>query len=351
MLPLFDMLANAQNGKGIDLLARQFNLTQQQTELALEALLPAFSQGLKRNTSDPYGIAGFMTALASGQHARYFDNASARLLAGRHGRRQRHPRPSVRLEGSVARGGVAGGAGDRHRPERAAADAAGDRRDADGRAVQAVDQPAAGRRRFGAQQSARRDHRADDAARRRRWRSAAAQQPAAAKRARPVRQSVRQGAEGHVRRWRGGTDCSRSAQPAPEAGSDNPFGKILQDMLGGGAAAPAAAAARGRRPMSPPTIRSARFSRRCWAAAAVRRTRRPRPIRNHRRARAPIRADAPRTPMTIFSATCSRPAARPATTTRRAWSWCSTSSSGAWTTRASCAWSAVSSWCAPRAAA
>ena len=29
MLPLFDMLANAQNGKGIDLLARQFNLTQQ----------------------------------------------------------------------------------------------------------------------------------------------------------------------------------------------------------------------------------------------------------------------------------------------------------------------------------
>src|SRR3954453_16232801 len=75
MLPLFDMLANAQNGKGIDLLARQFNLTQQQTELALEALLPAFSQGLKRNTSDPYGIAGFMTALASGQHGQYFDNA------------------------------------------------------------------------------------------------------------------------------------------------------------------------------------------------------------------------------------------------------------------------------------
>ena len=76
MLSLFDMLANAQNGKGIDLLARQFNLTQQQTELALEALLPAFSQGLKRNTADPYGIAGFMTALASGQHGQYFDNAA-----------------------------------------------------------------------------------------------------------------------------------------------------------------------------------------------------------------------------------------------------------------------------------
>jgi hypothetical protein len=76
MLPLFDMLANAQNGKGLDLLSRQFGLTQQQTELALEALLPAFSQGLKRNASDPYGIAGFMTALASGNHGKYFEDAS-----------------------------------------------------------------------------------------------------------------------------------------------------------------------------------------------------------------------------------------------------------------------------------
>jgi len=82
MPTLFDMLANAQNGKGIDLLARQFNLTQQQTELALEALLPAFSQGLKRNTSDPYGVAGFMSALASGQHGQYFDNAQRAFSIG-----------------------------------------------------------------------------------------------------------------------------------------------------------------------------------------------------------------------------------------------------------------------------
>ena len=31
MLPLFDMLTNAQNGNGMDMLARQFNLSQQQT--------------------------------------------------------------------------------------------------------------------------------------------------------------------------------------------------------------------------------------------------------------------------------------------------------------------------------
>lgn len=82
MPTLFDMLANAQNGQGLDLLARQFNLNRQQTELALEALLPAFSQGLKRTAADPYGIGAFMTALASGQHGQYFDQASRAFSQG-----------------------------------------------------------------------------------------------------------------------------------------------------------------------------------------------------------------------------------------------------------------------------
>ena len=76
MLNLYEMLANAQNGNGMEMLARQFNLSQQQTQLAMEALLPAFSQGLKRNVADPYGVGAFMTALASGQHAKYFEDAS-----------------------------------------------------------------------------------------------------------------------------------------------------------------------------------------------------------------------------------------------------------------------------------
>jgi len=76
MLPLFDMISQAQDGRGMDLLARQFNLSQQQAQLAVEALLPAFSQGLKRNASDPYGLGSFMAALASGNHAQYFDDAA-----------------------------------------------------------------------------------------------------------------------------------------------------------------------------------------------------------------------------------------------------------------------------------
>ncbi len=74
---LFDMLNQSQNGQGLEQLARQFGLSQQQVQQAVEALLPAFSQGLKRNAADPYGIGGFLTALASGQHSRYFDDPSA----------------------------------------------------------------------------------------------------------------------------------------------------------------------------------------------------------------------------------------------------------------------------------
>lgn len=76
MLPLFEMLANAQNGNGMEALARQFGLSQKQTQSALEALMPAFSQGLKRNASDPYGVGSFLQAMASGQHAKYFEDAT-----------------------------------------------------------------------------------------------------------------------------------------------------------------------------------------------------------------------------------------------------------------------------------
>jgi hypothetical protein len=76
MLPLFDMLANAQNGNAIDQMARQFGLSQQQAQEAMAALMPAFSQGLKRNAADPYGLGDFLSALSTGQHARYFEDAA-----------------------------------------------------------------------------------------------------------------------------------------------------------------------------------------------------------------------------------------------------------------------------------
>ncbi|MBZ9857125.1 DUF937 domain-containing protein [Mesorhizobium sp. CA13] len=76
MPSLFDMLAQAQNGNGMQALAQQYGLSMQQTQAAVAALLPAFSQGLQRNTADPYGLGAFMTAMASGQHAKYFEDAT-----------------------------------------------------------------------------------------------------------------------------------------------------------------------------------------------------------------------------------------------------------------------------------
>lgn len=76
MSSLFDMLANAQNGGAMQQMARQFGLSSQQTQDAIEALLPAFSQGLKRNASNPNDLGSFLSALTSGQHAKYFEDAS-----------------------------------------------------------------------------------------------------------------------------------------------------------------------------------------------------------------------------------------------------------------------------------
>jgi hypothetical protein len=83
MLTLMDMLSEGANGKMIDQVARQFDLSRDQTIAAMEVLLPAFSQGLKRNASDPAGMMNFLNALSSGRHADYYsDPTKAFGMAG-----------------------------------------------------------------------------------------------------------------------------------------------------------------------------------------------------------------------------------------------------------------------------
>ncbi len=81
MNPLFDMLTNMQTGAQqntiADQMAKQFGLQQDQAKSAIEALMPAFSQGLKRNAAaSPTDLASFMQALASGNHANYLQDPS-----------------------------------------------------------------------------------------------------------------------------------------------------------------------------------------------------------------------------------------------------------------------------------
>jgi len=79
MMSLFDLMQQAQGGKGMEAFAQNFDIDSNQANAALEALLPAFSQGLTRNASNPQGMADFMQALSSGQHAQYFDNMQAAM--------------------------------------------------------------------------------------------------------------------------------------------------------------------------------------------------------------------------------------------------------------------------------
>jgi len=74
MQSLMEMFTQGANGKMVEEFARQYGLTTQQTTAAMEALMPAFSQGLKRNAGDPYGMLSFLNALSKGQHSTYYDD-------------------------------------------------------------------------------------------------------------------------------------------------------------------------------------------------------------------------------------------------------------------------------------
>ncbi|OLP58058.1 hypothetical protein BJF93_05325 [Xaviernesmea oryzae] len=74
MLPLFDMMLQAQNGHAIDVMARQFGLAQAEMVKATAALVPAFSMGLKQNAASPYDFGALMQAMATRSYAQYFED-------------------------------------------------------------------------------------------------------------------------------------------------------------------------------------------------------------------------------------------------------------------------------------
>jgi hypothetical protein len=76
MLPLFDMMLQAQNGSAMEAMARQYGLAQEQMTQALAALMPAFSTGLKRTASNPYDFSQLLTKMASGDFSSYFEDMS-----------------------------------------------------------------------------------------------------------------------------------------------------------------------------------------------------------------------------------------------------------------------------------
>ena len=82
MMNLFDIMQSAQNGQAMQNLARQYGLSQQQTQAALDALLPAFSMGLQRQTQDPYAFGSLAQMMTASPYARFFEAPGSAIPTG-----------------------------------------------------------------------------------------------------------------------------------------------------------------------------------------------------------------------------------------------------------------------------
>ncbi len=76
MIPLVEMMLKSLDGDGFTQIKQQFGLDSKETERALEAVLPAFSTGLKRNTAQPKDFGAFMHTLSEGRHEKYIDDTN-----------------------------------------------------------------------------------------------------------------------------------------------------------------------------------------------------------------------------------------------------------------------------------
>jgi hypothetical protein len=77
MINLYQILAEAQGGGAMTSLARQFQLTEQQTQAAVDALLPAFSLGLRQMSATPGGFANLFGMMAQPNFQAMFTGAPA----------------------------------------------------------------------------------------------------------------------------------------------------------------------------------------------------------------------------------------------------------------------------------
>ena len=73
MAGLLDLLNGAQAQPAQQQLGAQFGLDQNMTQMAMKALIPALSAGIKSNAGKPGGIEALLGALQGGQHSQYLD--------------------------------------------------------------------------------------------------------------------------------------------------------------------------------------------------------------------------------------------------------------------------------------
>ena len=77
MFNLYEIVQNAQDGQAVENLAKQFNVTPDQADAAVKALLPALSTAFLQRTAEPAAFGSILGALGDQQHAAAFADAAA----------------------------------------------------------------------------------------------------------------------------------------------------------------------------------------------------------------------------------------------------------------------------------
>ena len=82
---LYDIMLGAQGGQAVNNLASQFGISPQQTQAAIQAMIPAFSQGLQKTVQDPTGLGGLLGQMMNGAHVAGYTDPSQLGQAGQLG--------------------------------------------------------------------------------------------------------------------------------------------------------------------------------------------------------------------------------------------------------------------------
>lgn len=73
MSKLLDVLFADENKSALQEMQKNFNLSEKETRVAVEELIPALSRGLQKNTQDAPGMDDLLEALRTGEHAKYME--------------------------------------------------------------------------------------------------------------------------------------------------------------------------------------------------------------------------------------------------------------------------------------
>lgn len=76
MLSMIDMFNQAGGGNAAKQMAKQFGISEEQTQAAIDALMPALSMGLKQNAGNSGDMGKLMQGMIASGQADYFDNVA-----------------------------------------------------------------------------------------------------------------------------------------------------------------------------------------------------------------------------------------------------------------------------------